>query len=97
MRHRSKKMEAKYRQRRPIVKRMFDEQPLCARCQLRYAVDPHEPLSRGRGGSITDEDNIVPLCRECHDWIGDNPLEAEAEGWLLPSRMPIREWEQTYE
>ena len=28
----------------------------------RLADDLHEPLTRARGGSITDEDNTVPVC-----------------------------------
>jgi hypothetical protein len=33
------------------------------------ATDPHEPLARARGGSTTDPDNIVGLCRRHHDEI----------------------------
>ncbi len=97
LRHRSKRMEAKYRERRKVVRAIFEEHPVCPRCMRRPAVDPHEPLSRARGGSITDPDNIVPLCRECHDEITQNPEMGEAEGWLLPSRLPEREWERSYE
>jgi hypothetical protein len=34
-----------------------------------WADDLHEPLTRGRSGSITDPSNVVPLCRPCHDVI----------------------------
>lgn len=37
------------------------------------ADDPHEILSRARGGSIVDPDNVVPLCRRHHDLITQNP------------------------
>jgi hypothetical protein len=30
----------------------------------RLADDLHEPLTRARGGSITDEDNAEPVCRQ---------------------------------
>lgn len=45
-----------------------------------YADDLHEIRSRARGGSITDPANLVPLCREHHDWVTTHPLEAEKEG-----------------
>jgi hypothetical protein len=44
-----------------------------------FADDLHEPLTRARGGSITDEDNQTPLCRSCHDVITFRP-ESEL-GW----------------
>jgi hypothetical protein len=44
--------------------------------------DIHEPLTRGRGGSITDPANTVALCRPCHDWIHGNPLAATGLGLL---------------
>lgn len=47
------------------------------------ACDPHEPLTRARGGSIVDLDNIVLLCRDHHDWIDQHPTEATALGMLV--------------
>ncbi len=44
--------------------------------------DIHEPLTRGRGGSITDPANTVALCRGCHDWIHAHPLAATGLGLL---------------
>ena len=35
----------------------------------RRADDLNEILRRGRGGSITDEANVVPLSRHCHDEV----------------------------
>jgi hypothetical protein len=42
----------------------------------------HEVLSRGRGGSPTDPENILCLCRGCHKWITEHPEQATALGWL---------------
>lgn len=44
-------------------------------------LDPHEiiPRSSWRAGYL-EPDNVVIVCRAHHDWIGDNPLEAEAVG-----------------
>lgn len=44
------------------------------------AVDPHEIKSRARGGSITDPANIALLCRPCHRWVTEHPLEAAEIG-----------------
>ena len=63
------------------------EQRLPLRCQLavergvmcewpgcpRTWDDMHEAKSRARGGSITDPDNIVCLCRHHHDWVTREP------------------------
>ena len=48
-------------------------------------LDPHEPQSRGRGGSIVDPTNIEFVCRAHHSWIDDHPRAAELLGLLVPS------------
>lgn len=40
---------------------------------------------RSRGADILDPDQCVCLCRACHDWVHAHPVEATAEGWLIPS------------
>ena len=81
MRSVSKKRAAELRKRRRIVERMKADGPvLCQRCG-RLADDLHEILSRARGGSISDPENCVPLCRPCHDEITTHPLQAKEEGW----------------
>ena len=81
MRFRSRKTEAKYRQRRSLVAQMLDEKPVCERCDQARSTDIHEVVSRARGGSILDPRNLVALCRWCHSFITENPAVAEAEGW----------------
>ena len=44
------------------------------------ADDLHEVVSRARGGSITDPENCVPLCRQHHRWVTEHPLEAAELG-----------------
>ena len=44
--------------------------------------DIHEPLTRARGGSITDPENMVAICRPCHNWVHGHPLESEEIGLL---------------
>jgi len=74
-------------ERRKVVERMVQQRgPIC-QAQVpdicfNLAVDAHEVLPRGRGGSITDPKNILLVCRRCHEWIGANPREATERGLL---------------
>lgn len=95
LRQRSKKTAKVYRDERiPLVVALLAEHP---ECQIQWdddctghAVDVHELLSRGRGGSITDRANCVTGCRHCHDKVTQNPAEAETRGWLLKSERPSK-------
>lgn len=58
----------------------------------------HEILSRGRGGSPTDPENILCLCRGCHSFITTHPAWAEEKGWSRSRtahehQMLFRPWE----
>jgi hypothetical protein len=66
-------------------------QPPCHRrgC-TRLADDLHEPLTRARGGSITDPANAVPLCRTCHEEITFTP-ESEL-GWAYAEGLLVHSW-----
>lgn len=48
-------------------------------------IHGHELLPRGRGGSITDEKNIMMACNGHNGWASTHTKEAEALGILLPS------------
>ena len=49
-------------------------------------LDPHEPLTRQRGGDATDPDQVILICRRHHDWAHDeDPETAETIGVLIPS------------
>lgn len=88
MRHRSKKKEAEYRVRRPLVERLLNERPWCEACpvfadhdglvvyQRHRSVDIHELVRRSQGGSILDEKNLMAVCRDCHRRIGNHPALA---------------------
>jgi 5-methylcytosine-specific restriction endonuclease McrA len=76
----SRKRRVLLRERRKVTDAMKAEgDVLCVRCGG-MAQDAHEVVSRARGGSIVDRENIVPLCREDHRWVTEHPLEAEREG-----------------
>lgn len=99
MRHRSKKKEAEYRLRRPLVSRLLEENPLCQACPIfaehdelvtyirNRSVDVHEVVRRSQGGSILDESNLMCVCRPCHDRIGKSPALAFELG------LAKHEWE----
>jgi len=87
-------MEATYRERRKIVARMLDNSAGDVWCQvvlLIHTVDPahrcnlhcahvHEIKTRGRGGSILNEPNLLPTCPACHRWIDHHPALAQQLG-----------------
>lgn len=92
MKRRSAKREADYELRRPLVRRLLAERPWCEACPVFAAhdgkvtyirqpsVDIHEVLTRGRGGSILDEPNLLAVCRPCHRRIGNYPHLANELG-----------------
>lgn len=76
----SKKRAAENRRRRALIAKMSAEgRPSCVNCGA-PAEDLHEVLSRARGGSITDPANCVPICRPCHAYATEHPIEAEKLG-----------------
>lgn len=99
----SLRRQAENRQRRAMVDGLFGgERPLCAVWEAlqpgwctRWADDLHEPLTRARGGSITDPDNAVPLCRACHDRITFRP-ESELQ-WAYDMGLLIHSWDAPVE
>lgn len=83
----SSKRRAQNRVRRDAVYATFGDAPGCVvpGC-LSLADDVHEPLTRARGGSITDPANMAPLCRPHHTEITDTePPWAYELGLLVHS------------
>jgi len=85
VRFRSRKREALYRQRRPLVEQMLAANPICQRCGTNPSTEIHEVVTRARGGSITDPANCRALCHSCHAWITTHPAQAHAEGLMAHS------------
>jgi len=98
MRRRSAKKEAEYKLRRPLVARLLQERPWCEACpafathdevsvyQRNPSHDIHELIRRSQGGSILDEENLMAVCRPCHQRIGNHPqlafdLGLARHGW----------------
>ena len=68
-----------------MVMRLLEERPLCEACPVfashdekvvysrQRSVDIHELVRRSQGGSILDENNLLAVCRTCHQRIGNFP------------------------
>jgi len=72
--------------RRSFVKKILNDRMMCeARIQgcTYMPTDVHEILTRGRGGSIVDEDNVLALCRTCHHFITCEPAWAKENGFVV--------------
>jgi hypothetical protein len=76
-----------------MTRELFAERTRCQAGNLIYSkdakhrcgitpTDVHEPLTRARGGSITDPTNALVICRACHDWIHGNPAASLELGLL---------------
>lgn len=89
----SEKRKRANAERRRLIAAQFPTRPLCAIpwC-TRFADDIHEPLTRARGGSITDPENWLPLCRSCHDEVTFTP-ESELQ-WAYEAGMLRHSWGQ---
>lgn len=100
LRPRSKKRQKLYREKRtPFVAKFLAKHRWCQRCleqpcivstsrpwgnQVRRSTVVHEKLTRARGGDILDPENCVALCNWDHQFIHNNPMVAECEGFLIP-------------
>ena len=87
MRQQSAKRQRENRERRAMLKDKYGAVPVV--CEVPWcgneANDPHEPLTRARGGSITDPENVRAVCRPCHEAIGAEPAWAYELGFLRHS------------
>ena len=87
LRSMSNKRRRENRVRRKVAEATFGLQPVCVvpRCG-QWADDAHEPLTRARGGSITDAANMAPLCRFHNGELADkDPAWAYEIGLLKHS------------
>lgn len=83
IKQRSKKRVKDQNFRVKLVIKLLQERPVCEFPDCaNVACDVHEVLTRGRGGDFLDENNCVCLCRVCHRWVTDHPLEAEELGFV---------------
>lgn len=82
----SKKRMTLNRERRQFVSEVLKFRLMCeARirgCTM-TPTDVHEILTRGRGGSIIEPDNVLALCRSCHHFITIEPAWAKQNGFIV--------------
>ena len=83
----SDKRRAQNRERRAMADRRWpDRRDGTVMCAVSFchdrADDLHEILPRGRGGSITDEENTKPVCRRHNEEITRGPDWAYREGLI---------------
>lgn len=91
--HFIRKESSKRRQTNNERKKMLSEflSTVCAASEIVPEVqcagklDPHEPLTRARGGSITDPGNLLWICRQHHSWLHAHPERAHEVGLLRHS------------
>jgi len=75
--------------RRIFVRQILEERMNCeaqipGTCS-NWATDVHEIMTRARGGSILDEDNVLALCRPCHSFITTEPAFSQEHGFTVHS------------
>lgn len=76
----SKARYARMKEYGKLRKEFLATNKLCARCGKK-ATDIHH--TRGRVGRLLCMSaHWISVCRQCHQWIGENPNEARAEGLL---------------
>ena len=85
----SKKRAAQIRKRRAMLQAKYPDIALCEvpYCN-RVADDAHEPLTRARGGSITDPENVKAVCRPHH-----NEITFEEPAWAYELGFLVHSWE----
>jgi hypothetical protein len=90
----SRKRAALIRERRAMLRAKYPGVTLCEvpYCN-RAADDAHEPLTRARGGSITDPANVKAVCRPHHDEITfEEPEWSYGLGFLEHSWQRRERW-----
>lgn len=87
--YRSAKTTARYVTRRQIVAELFAEPSVCEVpwCTV-TATDPHEPLTRARGGNILDRDNIRKVCHR-HNVM----FAHDEQPWMYELGFLVHSWE----
>ena len=91
----SAKRRSQLKDRSDVRQVVLDRDENRCQCGLddctRHATDVHEILTRARGGSTTDPDNCISLCRGCHRFITENTKWGEQHGFVLPSWAGVPE------
>jgi hypothetical protein len=91
LKRQSKKKRAENKVRRALREELIEERG--HQCQVKVPEacaglfsDMHEILTRGRGGDPLDKENILLVCRPCHEIITKNTKWAEHHGFVRKAR-----------
>ncbi len=94
LRMRSKKRQKEEAQYNKRVKEWKLENPWCRACPAVFPMDPAPQPTKdchhmaGREGKLLlDEKWWLPVCRDCHSWIGASPNTARELGLLAPKNL----------
>ena len=72
--------------------------PICWSCYKGYAVDIHHIENKKMGGSPGNKknsiDNLIPLCRKCHDFAHKDKLFNQSLKDILKQRIDNKEFEE---
>ena len=71
--------------RQVVLGRVYSCEANIDGCCSGIPTDVHEIKTRARGGSITDPDNCLALCRGCHTFITEHPAWALEHGFVVHS------------
>lgn len=58
---------------------------LCERCNRNRAIDIHHKAGR-TGELLCAVEYFMAICRRCHDWVHENPAEAQEGGFTVRLR-----------
>lgn len=75
----------------PMLLDTFRSQCHCELCGRRKAVQPHHLWSRGMGGSsrLDIPENLIALCRDCHDRAHAGLVRRRALQLLVADRESV--------
>ena len=54
----------------------------CQKVQWSHGVDLHHKAGRS-GSNMYDPKTFMAVCRPCHMWIHEHPIEARERNWLV--------------
>lgn len=82
IRKQSRKRAAVSGDERQLYADVVAEAGRCERCETLPAIEAHHLMRRSSGKKRLERENLVGLCRPCHDFIHRNPKWAYENDWL---------------
>lgn len=80
----SKKREAAAKEYRLLRERLVEHPSgVCRVCGSKPSVDLHHRREMGMGGALSNPQNVVPVCRSCHNRVHDEQAWSRSQGLLV--------------